>query len=457
MKIRTFLILLLILILTAAAAVLAIRNQEVLSARFAVTDSATIPVYAALSIAFLLGVALVITGSVLRDSRDLLRRLEGLRSPRETRRIQDLFRQGMESVLEGQEEKALAHFQSILALDPNDVEALLKAGQVQRSLKRAKEAVEYHRKAHRLRQEDLEPLYELVKDYEALGQIQKCKVVLQRILQLRPRKALSAYRRLRKYAIQEGDWDRAWEFQKLVEEQTEKTPYKTEAERRFHIGIRYQQALAKSGEGKERECANMLRKLVRSDPQFVPAHVRLGEALIAIRQGSAGVEAWARGFEATGSPVFLTFMEEHFLGNSEPEQAIEALRMAVTRSRSDFLPRLFLARLYLRLEMIEEAHEEFRALKDRAASSPTMHAYLAAIHERRGDHRMAAAEYREALRILDLPHLFYKCAVCGARYPDWEDRCGTCLEWNQIVLEFSEDRSLDEMSASTGPIYLGVP
>lgn len=457
MKIRTFLILLSILILTLASAVLAIRNQHVLSSSFAFTDTFSVPVYAVLGIAFLAGVGIVLTGSIFRDSRDFLRRLEGLRGTKETKQIEDLYRQGVEAILEGQEERALSHFQSILATDPSNVDALIRAGQVHRALKNLTEAVELHRKAHRLRPDDLEPYYELVKDYEALGQIDRAKIVLNRIIQVRPRKALSAYRKLRKYTIKEGDWAQAAQIQGLIEDQTEKTPYKVEAEKRFSLGIRYQLALLKAKEGKDRECANMLRKIVRSDPQFVPAHVRLGDALIGMGQPNAGVEAWARGFEATGSPSFLSRMEDYFLETSEPEKAIEALRMAVSRSQSDFLPRLFLARLYLRLEMIDEAHREFRGLKDRVTGSPTMHAFLAAINERRGDNREAASEYREALKLLDLPRLFYRCAVCSSRYPEWMDRCEVCLEWNQIVLDFGEDPSLEELGSIPGPIYSGVP
>jgi predicted Zn-dependent protease len=245
--------------------------------------------------------------------------------------------------------------------------------------------------------------------------------------------------------------------QRLIEDQTEKTPYKVDAEKRYNVGIRYQLALDKAREGRDRECANMLRKIVRSDPGFVPAHVRLGEVLVALGQPGVGVEAWARGFEATGAPIFLSLMEDHFLEGSEPERAIEALRMAVTRSSNDFLPKLFLARLYYRLEMVEEAHRSFRELADRVSASPTMHAFLAGIHERRGDWREAVAQYREALKILDLPRLFYRCGVCETRYPDWEDRCETCLEWNQISIDFNEDRSLEEQGSARGPIYSGVP
>ncbi len=453
MKIRTFLVLLLNLALTAAAALLVIRNHATLSLPFALTDDLTIPVYALLGSAFLLGATVVLTGSIFRDSRELLRRLEGLRGTKETRQLEELYRQGIEAVREGQEERALVHFQAVLSADPNHVEALIGAGQAQRALRNHREAVDLHRKAHRLRRDDQEILHELARDYEALDDVEKAKVVLNRIIQLRPRRALTAYRKLRRIAMKQGDWERAWQIQGLIEAQTEKTPYKVEAERRFSVGIRYQMAVARSTAGRDRECANSLRKIVKSDPLFVPAHVLLGEVLVNMGQAKAGVEAWARGFDRTGSPVFLSLMEDHFLTTSEPEMAIEALQTAVGRAASDFLPRLFLARLYLRLEMIEDGYRELRPLMDRADSSPTMHAWMASIHERRHEYRESSREYRKTLKLLGLPNLLYHCAVCGARYADWEDRCTTCLEWNQIVLDFGEDRARDEKGTITGPIY----
>jgi hypothetical protein len=107
--------------------------------------------------------------------------------------------------------------------------------------------------------------------------------------------------------------------------------------------------------------------------------------------------------------------------------------------------------------MIDEGFRERRPLMDRADRSPTIHALLASIHERRHEFREAAAEYRTTLKLLDMPSLVYHCAVCGTRYSRWEDRCSACLEWNQIVLDFAEDPSLDEVGAVSGPVYSNVP
>jgi lipopolysaccharide biosynthesis regulator YciM len=453
MQIRTFLGILGALSLVAFLAILGNLNQPLLDQRFQVTPTVSLPLWAALVGVYLTGVLTFIIAFLLRGSADLVERWRLLRGRRAGRAADELYNRGMEAVLEGREEKALEHFQALLSRESEHVQALLKAGSVLRSLKRLPEAVDMHKKAHRLRDKEMEPLYELVKDYEALDQMGKAKVVLNRIIQLRPRRAISAYRKLRKYAMKEGDWTKAWELQGLIEDQMEKTPYKLEAERRYNTGIRYEMACAAAREGKDKDALNALRKLTRSDPSFVPAHLKLGEILKRQGQGQGAVQVWATGFEQTGSPVFLTTVEEHFLGAEDPEGAIEALREAVTRSRKDFLPRFFLAKLYMRLEMIDEAHREFRTLAGRATASPTLHAYLGFVLERRGEYRESAAEYRQVIKDLDYLNLQYHCQVCDERYAAWVERCTVCGEWNQIALDFGEDPTLEDLGLSSGPVY----
>jgi lipopolysaccharide biosynthesis regulator YciM len=233
----------------------------------------------------------------------------------------------------------------------------------------------------------------------------------------------------------------------------EKTPYKLEAERRYSIGIRYEMACAAARAHKEKDALNALRKITKSDPVFVPAHLKLGEILKSQGHVQQAVHVWEGGFEQSGAPVFLSTIEEQFLAEEDPEGAIRAAQEAVARSRKDFLPRFFLAKLYLRLEMIDEAYREFRSLAARATSSTTLHAYLGSVLERRGEHREAAAEYRQVIKDLEYMKLQYRCQVCDERYAAWSDRCRTCGEWNQIALDFGEDPTLEDLGLSPGPVY----
>jgi lipopolysaccharide biosynthesis regulator YciM len=453
MRIRTFLGILIALGAIAFLAQLGGLNTPLLSLKVHVTPAVTLPLWMAFAGAFFSGVLAFALVFLLRGSASLIERWRILQGRRAGHALEELYARGVEAVLEGREEKALEHFQTILSREPEHYAALVRAGAVMRSLKRAPEAVDLHKRAHRLRDTDMEPLYELVKDYEAMDQMAKAKVVLGRIIQLRPRRALSAYRTLRSYAMRENDWSRAWELQGLIEDQVEKSPTKLEAERRHHIGIRYQLALLAAQEGKEKDALNALRKITRSDPSFVPAHVKLGEILRHQGQPEAAVQVWSAGFEQTGSAIFLSILEEHFLSEEDPEGAIQALQEAVARSERSYIPRLFLARLYMRLEMIDEAFREFRSLASSVKVSPSLQAHLAFVLERRGEHREAAAAYRQVIKDLDFLKLRYRCQICDEHTSTWSDRCPVCGEWNQVAPDFGEDPSIEDKGLSQGPIY----
>lgn len=453
MQIRTFLGILAALALVAALAVLGSINQPLLDRPFHLTPQRTVPLWTALLAIYVAGVLSFAGAFLLRGSAGMIERWKGLQGARSGRAVDELFGKGMDAVLDGREERALEHFQAILARDPDHFQALLKAGAVLRSLRRVSEAVEMHKKAHRLQDHEMEPLFELVKDYEALEQIGKAKVVLGRIIQLRPRRALSAYRKLRSFAMQEGDWARAWELQGLIEHQMEKTESRKDSERRYSTGIRYEMACAAARDGRDRDALNGLRKMTRSDPQFAPAYLKLGEILRGQGQSEAALKVWASGFQQTASPVFLKAMEDHFLAEEDPEGAISALQEVAAMARRDFLPRFYLGRLYLRLEMIDEAYSELRQLAVRASESAIVQSSLALAQERRGELREAASSYRRVLERLDQLKVQYRCGHCQQTHVEWVDRCPHCGEWNQVGLSFGEDPTLEDLGLSPGPVY----
>ena len=453
MQIRTFIGVVISMLLVVFIAGIGYQNSGLLDQTFQLTPTRTVPLWTAMVGAFIAGVLTFLVAFLLRGSAGLIERLRMLQGRRAGRAVADLYERGIEAALEGHEERALEHFRAILSRNPDHFQALLKAGSVHRSLGRVQEAVEMHKRAHRLQDTSLEPLYELVKDYEALDQVAKAKVVLDRIIEMRPRRALSAFRSLRRYAIKEGDWDRAWNLQRRIESQVERDPAKLSAERRFGIGIRYEMAGEASREGREREALNSLRKLARAAPDFVPAQFRLGEILAERGLDDDAVQVWFQGFRQTGAPAFLSRLEEHYLDSEDPEGAIRVLQNAVAESGHDFLPRFFLAKLYLRLEMIDEAWRELQLLSDRATGSPVLHAHLGYVHERRREFQAASEAYRRVIQDQDYLQLQYRCQSCQHATPKWHDRCERCDAWNTIVLDFGEDPGLEALDLTAGPVY----
>src|SRR3989442_1510136 len=395
MKIRTVLYLTFGAVIVAVLVILYVTNQQTLDSTIHLGHGIEVPVWFALLLASGGSSLVPLLVGVLRDLRRMLGDLTARRRARSLQEAEERYLQGIESMLNGREEKALEHFDAVLAIDPNHFEAMLKGGEVLRALRRYGEAIEYHRRAARVKDGDLHPLYSLVSDYEESGALDNAKAVLNRIIELDPRRSLAACRKYRAICVNEGDWEKAWEIQQRLEKQLSEMGRAPKSEKKHHLGIRYMLAQRLLEQGKPRDAIGILRRLVTMEPAFVPAHLALGKALNALRQPEEAVEVWEKGYEATGHPVFLSTIEDHYLEQEQPRRAIEALKSAIWKSKKDIIPRFFLGKLYYRLEMIDEALQQFAQMKGRVTYFPALHYYLATIMERQGN-------LREALKALDL-------------------------------------------------------
>jgi tetratricopeptide (TPR) repeat protein len=453
MKLRTLFSILLGFLTVYVLAFALLNNRALMEERFILPGDRTLPIYGVVALVFLIGLSLAIFISLMQDSRSLFNRLRGWWLVRTGRAIDEQYKRGIEALLGGQDERALEAFDAVLAQNPGHFDALLISGDILRGLKRFEEGIGRHRRARRLRPRDLRPLYSLASDYEESKQYPKARLALGKIVELDPKKSVAALRRLRKIHMKEADWNGALHAQERIEAFTDKTPYKLEAERRYGLGIRYQIAVDLMKQEKHAEAIAQFGKVLKLAPAFVPALLRLGEAQREEGEVEAALETWHQAYRTTGSPIFLTAMENHFLEEEDPQVAIDTFRRLSAEAPRQVMPRFFLGKLFLRLEMIDEAHREFERLRERVAYSPALHYFLGKALARRREFAGAAAEFEQALDQLDLLRQQYGCSVCSARYRQWIDRCENCGEWSSVEIELREDRSLEEQGFPPSPVY----
>ena len=218
---------------------------------------------------------------------------------------------------------------------------------------------------------------------------------------LRPRpravaQSIAAWRKLRSLHMKEGNWKKALEAHERVGKFSDPGDPKNVFDLRVGTGIQYEIAVDRLRSGKPREAIAILRRLLKEQKQFIPAHVKLGEALREQGQESEAIQVWYDGFAATNSPIFLTTLVEHHLQREQPLAAIEALKHCISKASKDTVPRFYLGKLYFRLEMLDDAFVVLTALQERATYAPTLHYLLGRIHERRGNQRDAAIEYLQS-------------------------------------------------------------
>ncbi|MBZ5638211.1 MAG: tetratricopeptide repeat protein [Acidobacteriia bacterium] len=452
MRVRTFLFILLAMLVVYAASSLFVSNREVLERPFHFWGDVNLPVGLALLIFFVVGVGITVLAGLTREAGMLVDRSRRRKATKRAEEIEEEYTRGLAAVLEGREEEALRHFRAVLERDSRHFNTLLKIGEVLRHEEKYAEAIEFHRKAHHLKEDDPRPLYDLVEDHEAKGDLDRARAVLGKIIALKKHSVL-AWRKLRSLHIKERGFAKALEAHERVEKYSEASDPRDNADARVGLGIRYEMAAEQLRAGRAREAMVALRKILKDDPRFIPAHVLLGEAVRHEGKDREAIEAWEHAFESTNDPVFLTMIEDHFLEREQPLAAIESLKRCAARAGRDTLARFFLGKLYFRLEMLDDALAVLSSLESRASYAPTLHYLLGRIHERRKNHRDAAAEYRKVIKDTELVQLEYRCRACGETSMEWVDRCPDCGEWNSIELNFREEMSLEELGLPPAPVY----
>jgi len=452
MKFRTFLMLLVLFAVLFAVASVWNRNSSLLVQPVALSSEASVSVAWLLVGFFGIGVFTTLLVGVSRELSLVLERTRMRRASRHSEEVEEEYSRGLAASVEGRADEALTHFRAVLERDSRHFNTLLGLGDVLRALGRAAEAIEYHRKAHHLNEDSTRPLYALVEDYEAKGDTERALAVLGKIIGIQ-KGSVAAWRKLRDVHVRQRSWKQALEAHENAAKLASAADPAEAADRRFGLGIRYEMACDRLGAGKVREAIGLLRRCLKEDRGFIPAHVKLGEASASHGQEKEAIQAWFDGFEATGSPVLLTMLEEFYLQREQPLAAIEALKRCITRARRDTLARFYLGKLYFRLEMLDDAFSVLSSLEGRATYAPTLHYLLGRIHERRGNPRHAASEYRKVIKETDLVQVEYTCRACDEACVEWQDRCPACGEWNSVEIDFREEISLDELGIAPAPIY----
>lgn len=439
MRVRTFLGVLLAVVAAVAFSYISNLNSSLLDSPFAVTPTFSVTLRRALIAAFLLGFLPTLSALLVQTlKKDLAgRRLR--RRDREAKSLDHSFRRAVDYQCDGLWTKAAAELEAVLASRPEDFSTLLRYGEVLRSQGRAGDALEIHRRASVLYPRSVAVLYELADDYAARGDHEVAGQIRDRILRDFSGQGLRGLRRRRNELLSRVDWREAVRTQDKIETLIGEAGDESELEeeRAVRTGLNYQRAETLLEEDRVEEAEALLDGILETEARFVPALILKGEVELVRGEPDGAVAAWRRGFEATGSPVFLLRIEDHFIEREQPLEAISTLHALREVGDTDLLPRFFLGRLYYRLEMHDEAAKVLEALSEELEESPSYHFLTGKVRQRRGELESAMESYLACLKLSGLGAGDFVCRACGAHGNEWRDRCEQCGSWNSVELDFA--------------------
>ena len=197
-----------------------------------------------------------------------------------------------------------------------------------------------------------------------------------------------------------------------------------EAERRL-IGMRYQSALTLRD-----PVARIagLRTILQAQPDFEPAAVSLGDALLEAGQARQAERVWRRALARGVRAGVLERLERLLRGGPRVRRLDALTRKLVRRRPDDGTARLFRARQLVRDGQLDAAAAELAQVGAPWSSLPGYHALLAELHVRRGAYDDAVNAFRHALAAGALGA--FRCEVCGVEADEWRGFCAPCGSWS---------------------------
>lgn len=354
------------------------------------------------------------------------------RSEKQYREVAAIYREGVDCLLSGDLKRARALLQKALDRDPKRVETYIAMASLHSQEGSPADGLAQLRKAREIDPHSREVLFKTAALQEEQGQDEGAISTYQELVGLE-RDNRKALRCLRDLYIKHGRWKDALETQRrLIKAGPD--PSRQAEEKELLLYLRYEVARLALSEKAIDLARSELKDIVRQAPDFTPAWVTLGDVFAAQGQGDEAIGIWQKGYLAQGKSIFLSRLEDFFLNREDPSSLLSFYRNSLLERSHDLILRLFYGKLCLRLEMIEEALDQFQAIEGSGLETRQVHLLLAETHRRRNRLADAIAAYQKVLGGGPRLALGYTCEACSTITGEWDSRCPACGRWGTISL-----------------------
>ncbi len=453
MRFRTFLSVLFLFALAMLLVFLLLPNRATLEQPMDLLGR-SVPIWGVVLGAFSLGIGIGVFSLLTGTGRGAATRLVALWSNRHQQAAQRALDRGIQAEREERLDEAVISFREAASLLPSDYNVQMHLGDALRRTGRASEAVTAHERAQRIDPVNHEPRHALALDHLEMGNLDEARRALLALVDANPKGAVGPLRRLRNLEMKAGNWAAAEAAARKLDALGEKARGANSDDRLTSLGIRTELARSRRAAGQLRSAMGIVKKVLKDESTFVPAAMLAAELHVDADEITEARETLVRGFQATGEPALLDALASIDLKREHPEDAISTLRGLVAGGTQQSAARLALGKLYLRLEMLDEAAQRFEQIYENEGHPPLVAVLLARTEERRGNTGRAAQLFRSVLDSGDRAVPLAACGACGTELTQWSARCPRCSGFGTIRTRWS---AIDTgKAAASAPLYRGL-
>lgn len=413
-------------------------NKEVVFIRFSASEAAEFPIILLLLVSFVSGFLLSLLVSLLKSLRAFL---ENLRLSKERKAIENaglLLARAKRAMLIGNPERGAELLKKAIATSSHSPEPYTMLIDHYIEGGNRDEASKLVENIPSSFEDDPDILMAKSRVLLAKEDFERAADILIRLKERE--KSTDIMRLLRDTYMKSGKWESAAKIQEEIRKNSKKEKGKSDEAISARIG--YEIAKNMAEEGDDGGAVKKLKELIKRSPNHAPLHVLLGNIQWKSGNRDLAEETWKRGFDLTNNMIFLFLLEDISLKEEDPQRIIDAYKGLIIDTPDNPVLHLFLGKLYLRLEMIDDAIESLNRAKEIDATPPYLYRLTGEALFRKGEFRGSAENFKDALGFKRKILIPFVCASCGSRSFDWKGTCPCCGEWDS--LEVAVKTGVDE-------------
>jgi len=405
-------------------------NNNSLSIRLSSATRYEFPVISVLFAAFIAGFFIHLIITAIRGGQRYVYSLKTARETKGLREAEKLVADGKKAIFLGNTEKGIDLLQKAVSMNRNLLEPYLMLSEYHLDNEDYDKASAILHDLPAELENDITVQMERAHLYSVEGNYKGAAAILRRLNEKEG--GLDLKRLLRDTYMEAKDWEEASSIQKEIV----KALKKDDASSEELISARIKHELAKGLiEGKRGdEAVRKFSELNKKYKTYAPPYVNLGKHYFIEGNREMAVATWKKGYSATKNLIFIFLMEDFYLKEEAPQEIIEVYKGLIIEEPGNALLHLFLGKLYLRLEMRDDAIERFEKAQELGLESPYLSRLLGEAAYRSGNFEEAAKRFKEAMgqkRSILIP---FVCTSCGNESNDWHGTCPECGEWDKLQI-----------------------
>ncbi len=388
----------------------------------------TLPKVALIIISSTIGALFVSFVFFLSGTKRYIRNKQTQKKRKTEEKINNSYSKALQYMAFGNKpDEAVVHFNNVLKEDSSHILSLIRLGDIYLEKDDLKKAGEYYQKARNLDSENREVLLKLTILKEKAGQINDALALVEDILSIDSNDISAIYKK-REFFESLSKWDDLVYLQKTILKRKSSDEEK-EIENRLLIGYEYEYGRQSLENNELEKSKKAFKTALKTDKFFIPAHLGMAEVILTEGNAEEAVNYLEKTYSQVKSIILLIRLEDLLINTGEPSRLLRIYRNAITEEPDRDTLKLFLGKLYYRLEMLDDAMDVLNSVDSGMFFQETCK-LRGSIYLKRNQYEDAAQEFLKVLDMKSALHIPYSCSNCDYLSLEWSGRCPECKKWN---------------------------